>query len=351
MKILHSADWHLDAPIHGAPQLRRELLKIPQKVAQAAIAHGCDMVLLSGDLFDGPYTRESFLAVRNALEDLDIPVFIAPGNHDFVGPDAPWLRQSWPSNVHIFTKSSPESVVLPQLNCRVYGAAFQTGESNSLLANFQAEGPERYCIGVFHGDPVTPSSPYNPITNHQIENSALDYLALGHIHRSGQLFVGGTLCAWPGCPMGKGYDETGDKGVLVVTLGESCQAEFVPLDTPRFYELEARARGDAVEAVTGALPAAGSSDHIRLTLTGEAEPISDEELQELFPQFPNLQIRNRTLPPTDLWACAGEDTLEGVYFAMLQQAMAGADEITVRRIELAAKISQQILAGQEVELP
>ena len=58
MRILHSADIHLDAPFAGrtaeeAAYLRRELLAVPGKLADICLARQCDMALLAGDLFDG----------------------------------------------------------------------------------------------------------------------------------------------------------------------------------------------------------------------------------------------------------------------------------------------------------
>lgn len=37
-------------------------------------------------------------------------------------------------------------------------------------------------------------------------------------------------------------------------------------------------------------------------------------------RFFHLQLRDRTVPPRDLWEGAGEDSLEGRYFQILQQA-------------------------------
>ena len=109
IKILHSADWHLDSPLQGfTPEvrehLRRELLAIPGKIAAICKAEKCDVVLLSGDLFDGNYTRESFYSVVNALEEMGTNVFISPGNHDFCSVSSPYLTELWPENVHIFTR-------------------------------------------------------------------------------------------------------------------------------------------------------------------------------------------------------------------------------------------------------
>lgn len=340
MKILHSADWHLDSP---QPELRSLLLSIPGKVVELAQRTHCDLMLLSGDLFDGPYTRESLDAVRRALKQFALPVFIAPGNHDFCSPASPWLTEVWPENIHIFTGAAITSVAVPHLNCRVYGAGFQSMDCPGLLEGFQADCAESYALGVFHGAPLKAKSPYNPITGQQVENSALDYLALGHIHQTGSFRAGSTLCAWPGCPMGRGFDETGEKGVLIVTLDETAQAEFIPLGFPLFHDITLEIQNDAAAALRSVLPPVCTSDHYRITLTGEAEEIDLAALKCLFPHLPNLLLRDATQPPIDLWANAGEDSLEGIYFDLLRrQGKAG---------ELAAKISRRILNGQEVELP
>ena len=356
MKLLHSADWHLDSPIFGRTQaqtdlLREALLQLPHRVAAAAKAENCDLMLLSGDLFDGPCTPESLQALKTALKEVQIPVFISPGNHDYVGAASPWLLDSWPENVHIFTSRTVESAPLPALNCRVYGAAFTGPEDAGLLENFQACGDEVWHLGVFHGDPTMAGSPYGPITAEQVRASGLSYLALGHIHKGGSFRAGDTLCAWSGCPMGRGFDELDHKGVNIVTLEDGCSATFLPLDTPRFYDWEVEAGSDAAAAISGVLPGAASADFYRITLTGESEPLDCDGLQTRFSQYPNLQLRDRTVPPIDLWASAGSDTLEGTYFEMLRQAMENADEETRRKIALAARISRQLLDGREVKLP
>ena len=340
MRILHSADWHLDTP---QPDLRKALLSIPGKIADLAQQEKCDLLLLSGDLFDGPYTQESLDAVRRALKNLAIPVFISPGNHDFCSSASPWLTETWPENVHVFTNSAVTSVAVPNLNCRVYGAGFQSMDSPGLLEGFQADCAEKYALGVFHGAPLKAKSPYNPITQQQVENSALDYLALGHIHQTGSFRAGSTLCAWPGCPMGRGFDETGEKGVLIVTLEETAQAEFIPLGFPQFHDITLDVQGNPADALHSVLPPIHTSDHYRVTLTGEAEKFDVDTLQSTFSHLPNLQLRDATQPPIDLWVNAGEDNFEGIYFDLLrQQGKSG---------ELAAKISRHILNGQEVVLP
>lgn len=352
LKILHSADWHLDSPFAGFPEAQRTLLKeaqrkIPGKIADLCRRESCDLVLLAGDILDGEASRETIEALKDALERCGVPVLVAPGNHDFCAPGSPWLEEKWPNNVFVFT-GAMKSVTIMDLDCRVYGAGYQSMDCPALLENFRVQGEEKYQIAVLHGDPMQKNSPYNPITAAQVRASGLDYLALGHIHKAGAFRSGNTLCAWSGCPMGRGWDETGEKGVCIVTLEEEAEIQAVSLDTLRFFDLQVDIGTDAAAALEAVLPGMGSDDFYRITLTGCGE-VDIAALTRKFAAFPNLELRDKTEPPLDIWADAGEDTLEGVYFGMLRKAMAE-DPANAGRIQLAAEISRKLLSGREVTL-
>ena len=352
LKILHSADWHLDSPFGGFSDAQRQLLKeqqklLPGKIADLCRRESCDLMLLAGDIFDGEASRDTIEILQEALARCGVPVFIAPGNHDFCAPGSPWLTESWPENVFIFT-AGLESVVLNNLSCRVYGAAFRSMDCPSVLEGFRAEGSERYKIAVLHGDPTQRESPYNPVTTGQVRASGLTYLALGHIHKAGAFQNGGTLCVWPGCPMGRGWDETGDKGVCIVTLDDDAKVQAVSLDTVRFYDLEAEVGADPVSALESMLPPQGSRDFYRIALTGNAD-VDLKSIYREFPDFPNLTLLDKTEPPIDLWENTDADTLEGMYFQLLRRSLEEQPE-NARQILLAAEISRKLLDGREVTL-
>ena len=151
--------------------------------------------------------------------------------------------------------------------------------------------------------------------------------------------------------MGKDFGESGIKGVLLVTLEDTVQAQDIPLNTPRFFDEKTDAGDDAQEAVASLLPAAPSQDFYRVTLTGYSNPIDTEALLTTFSHVPNLELRDQTLPEPDLWNSVGEDTLEGVFFRILQDNLDTQSQALQRQINLAARISRQILDGQEVNLP
>ena len=226
------------------------------------------------------------------------------------------------------------------------GAGFTDTDCPSLLEEFAAQQSEKYAIGILHGDPTQVHSPYCPITEAQVRGSGLDYLALGHIHKGGSFRSGRTLCAWPGCPAGRGYDEQGEKGMLLVTIDDTVQTEFLPLDTPRFYDVEL----PASQPIDSILPPVGNQDFYRITFTGPSDPMDVDALRQKYAHFPNMVLRDHTTAPLDIWGTAGEDTLEGMYFKLLHDAM-DQDNAPGQLIQLAARISRQILDGQEVVLP
>lgn len=352
LKILHTADWHLDSPFAGFSEQQRAFLKqeqrqIPGKIADLCCRESCDLVLLAGDIFDGEASRETVSLVKRALKACGVPVLVAPGNHDFCAPGSPWVEEGWPENVAVFT-GGMETVKIGSLDCCVYGAGFRSMDCPSLLEGFRAEGKEKYHIGLVHGDPTQSQSPYNPITASQVRKSGLDYLALGHLHRAGAFRSGDVICAWPGCPMGRGWDETGEKGVCIVTIEDTVDIQAVTLDTPAFRELTVDIQADPQAALEAALPAGGSRDFFRITLTGCGE-VSLPRLRKSLGSYPNAELVDHTEPPLDVWGDAGEDTLEGVYFQMLHKAKELNPE-QAERIQLAAEISRRLLEGREVTL-
>ena len=114
--------------------------------------------------------------------------------------------------------------------------------------------------------------PYNPITKEEIAGSGLTYLALGHIHQaSGLLRQGNTFYAYPGCPEGRGFDELGEKGVLLVEAeGGKVNAEFVPLCRRRYEIVTVDVTdADPRQQLEAAVAPFSAADILRVVFTGE----------------------------------------------------------------------------------
>lgn len=355
LNVIHAADLHLDSPFSGLPpeqaaQRREELRQLPDRLADLANEKQADLVLLAGDLFDGARcTRETVQRLSRALGRIHAPVFIAPGNHDPYTSDSPYAQPVWPDNVHIFTSPLPQKVVLEALGCTVYGAAFtREHPEQGPLDHFCADEDRGLRFMVAHGN--TLGEDYGGITPAQIRTSGLSYLALGHIHQcSGLQQTGDTFWAYPGCPEGRGFDETGDKGVLHVTLdGQRVQAQFLSLCRRRYeiLDVDVTNADDLLSCVEQALPAQTREHIFRVRLTGQAELVSAqlERLAEtLSPRFYSLELQDHTRAPQRVWERAGEDSLTGLFLA----AMAGQPESELR--ELAVRFGLSALEqGEDV---
>lgn len=356
IRFLHAADLHLDSPFHGlapaeAAKRRQEQRKLIRDIAELANSQKCDLVLLSGDLFDSENAfPETVEALCRALESMDAQVFIAPGNHDYLCLGSPYFTAQFPKNVHIFTEAEITSVSIPALGCTVYGAGFTARNVPSLLDGFRVQDAGTLNLMVLHGDPETAQSPYNAITKEQIEHSGLDYLALGHIHlRSTPAKLGKTTYAWPGCPMGRGFDELGEKGVLLGTVSETgVETSFHPLEGRRYEILEIPAGDDALASIEAALPAGTENDIYRIRLTGPSEPLDLRQLQaKLESRFYTLHLRNETTPKVDIWQESGEDTLKGQFLLLLQQKMKTATEEEKAILTMAAQLGLDAMEGRE----
>ena len=330
IKLLHAADLHLDSPFEGlgeskAAVRRTEQRQLLYRIAQLAHNEKVHLVLLAGDLLDSDSAyAETGEELVKALGGIEAPVLISPGNHDFYSARSPYARLKLPDNVHIFKSPRIECVELPELGVRVWGAAFTDKYSGGMLRGFSAEKTAGVLdIMCIHGE-VNAASAYNPVTEDEIAASGMDYIAFGHIHAgSGLKKAGSCYYSWPGCPEGRGFDETGEKYVSIVSFGDGkCSVEPVNIARRRYEILSIDLTGrDPIEAVSEVLPDGTENDIYRLILRGEAEEAPDvSALRAAFEErFFSLQIRDETSFRRDVWEKAGEDSLRGQFLARLRK--------------------------------
>ena len=342
LQIIHAADFHLDSPFAALSEEQAALRRKEQRQLLAELAkaaEGADLTLLPGDLLDsGVCHAETGEALEGFLNSLPGRVFVAPGNHDYYAPESPWDRMKLRESVHVFTSSRPEAVELPELGITVWGAAFTGPRSNGKLRAFRAPAEGTHLM-VLHGD-TAGSAGYGPIGEEEIAVSGLRYLALGHIHSfTGLHQSGDTFWAYPGCLMGRGFDETGEKGFLRVELDDrDCRAEFCPLPGRRYEILSVDVTGaeSLLSAVEAALPADAAKHVFRVLLRGQwpEKPRPEALAEALADRCFQLEIRDETRLAADIWLDAGEDTLRGNFLRVLKKKYDAAPEI--RDIKLPA---------------
>lgn len=348
IKIIHAADFHLDASFTSlspekAKQRREEQRQALRAFAQAC--EGCDLVLLAGDLFDGATVYlDTIEALKACFASINAPIFIAPGNHDPYTEDSPYATEDWGENVTIFSKQEILRIRLPQ--CDLYGAAYTEGNWEP-LKDFHVEDESRLNILLLHT-----GAEYNPITSQQITESGLDYLALGHVHTTQIQQQDYTTYAYPGCLMGRGFDECGKKGYLQVRLSKICgDPKFIPLEGRRYEIIELEAGEDPVNNLLNALPDDPRDHCFRVIFQGPCECMDLSAVEKAMEgNCFFLEIIDKTYKKGERWDGIEEDTLRGEIMKELKARYDSAPEEEQDRILAAAELLQNLLDGREVSL-
>lgn len=351
VKILHTADVHLGSdPQFGGSRRGLEVMGTFRRILELAAREGVEIILIAGDLLEGSGVAPDVIAaVKEYLGLFPGQVFISPGNHDYVALDSPYLDGDWPDNVTIF-QGAFQRVDLPQLRVSVLGAGFTgTYQEEPLLRPVQPD-PDWIHLGVVHGELTAPGgiSRYHAISPEDIAASGLDYLALGHIHlRTKPVRAGSTTYAYPGCPDGRGFDETGQKGVYLGEVSKGrADLRFVPTSSRIYAEVtvdisdlsgQAAIRQAVRERLQDLFGDAHPDHFYRITLTGSLPPeqgLAWPLLQSALAEDVHfVRLIDDTSPAADLAQLAAELTLKGIFVRRMLAELDGVPE-GAKRLEL-----------------
>jgi len=363
VRILHGADFHLDSPFEALPapkaRLRRaEQRQLLQRLGEETRRRKADLLLLAGDLLDGESaSAETCRALEQTLSEVKIPVFLAPGNHDWFSRRSPYGKMELPFNVHIFQTPALTCVPLPELGVNVWGAGYNSNVCPPLLRDFHVpKTPGTLELLVLHAEVGRGDSSYCPVTSRELAQSGFDYAALGHVHSFSGLRTAGTCrYAWPGCPEGRGFDECGEKGIVQIDLASdgTCACEFIPMGGREYRKLTVEAGEDALSAVTAALPGDAKRHIYQITLAGESLRSPDLEVlgRMLSDRVFDLTLIDETRPARDLWDRAEEDTLTGAFLRRMRLRLDAAEGEAERTLILeAVRLGMAALEEGEVSL-
>lgn len=353
VKIVHCADVHIGASAgikRISSRRKSEVLNTFLRAVSYAQSQSADLLLVAGDLFDSHNISPEILEeISSAFSKFDGKVFISPGNHDYYGDNTFWEGWSLPDNVVVF-KSSSDVCEIPELNVCVYGGAFDwIYRSSHILDNFSPQS-DFINIAVIHGD-ISPQGQYGPITQEEIRNSNMDYIALGHIHkRTEVLKEGNTYYSYSGCLEGQGFDELFEKGLYMGTVDKGkADLEFIPLSRRQFIEETidislAESLNDISSFILGKMKEKYGEEYsdwlYKIILTGETSlsfsvsGLSSELENHLY----YVKVINKTKTPVkNLEALAEENTLRGIFVRkMLTRAEQGENIDKALKIGLTA---------------
>ncbi len=337
MECLLFSDVHLDAPFAwadptGARRHRQALRETLTRIIALAHEIGPDVVLCGGDLYEhdrvSPDTTE-FL--RSQFEHLHpMPVFIAPGNHDWYGLESIYHRTVWSPNVRIFAKDHLEPVPLAD-GVTLWGGAHNTpARTEGFLEHFRVDRGGLH-LALFHGSERSTLTfegsgkvMHAPFDAGQIESAGLHHVFLGHYHtpRDAERYT------YPGNPDPLTFGEDGERGVVIAT----CLPDRTVVRSRRRVAVSevsdieidmtgCSSRQEVLDRVAQAL--APLSGFVRATLVGEVGTAVDAKgedfrREDLASGLDGLVVRSRIRPSYDFASIAQEHTVRGQFVRDVQ---------------------------------
>ena len=371
IKILHTADIHLDSPFslkdpETAQSMRQSLRGTFTSAMLFARTENVDIVLISGDVFDtGFASRDTLNLLKSEFEkNPGIRFVISPGNHDPYTANSPWARTEFPSNVYIFRSSALHKFSFDDINTDVYGWAFTSDTMtvdplavkpnldntriNILCAHCEIEGPGggKYCS----------------ITKAELEAAGFDYAAVGHIHKGSPQVqkVGRTYFAYPGCLEGRSFDEVGQKYALCGQIVKERGFASVDLSQRAFTQRRFEildvdvTSADDTAGIIAAVEAAMRDAHItndvslRIVLRGRVSPsliISEQFISTNVKGVRYAEVCDCTEPLFDYSSFEADPGIRGAFYRSMKPYLESGTEREKRIAAKALHAALQALGG------
>jgi len=192
MRLLHFADLHLDTPFRWANReqarkRRQPLRETLLRICQVADEQRVDALTCGGDLYEQErFTPDTAEFLRATFAEIaPLPVFLAPGNHDWFGPESLYRQVQWSPNIHVFDIAELNAVTLAD-GLTLWGAAHCAPANTPNFLDALPRRPRRrpYCA-VSRLSPRRPvdaaegEDTHAPFRAEQIQQGGLQHALLG----------------------------------------------------------------------------------------------------------------------------------------------------------------------------
>lgn len=364
MKIIHCADLHLDSKMNSnfdkikAKERKGEILHTFERLVEYASEQEAEAILIAGDMFD---TRNISASVRNTVlfcikEHPLITFYYLRGNHDadnFLSG-----LEHIPENLKLF---GSQWLSYRQGGIVISGVELSHENAGSAYVSLVLNAQE-FNIVMLHGQ-ETESNSKDKALNIQLKalkNKGIDYLALGHIHgyKKGALDGRGTYC-YPGCLEGRGFDECGSHGFVVMDIDPSSRTythTFVPFARRTLYAITVDVTGCDTTAlivarISSSLQEAGCSkeDLVKIILTGTLDVECEKDVDYLLARFSDqyyfVKIYDNTYLKIETEAYLLDKSLKGEFARLVMEDPSISEEDKKRII----RYGFQAIAGEEVQ--
>jgi DNA repair exonuclease SbcCD nuclease subunit len=341
MRFIHIADVHLGAqPDVGAAysEVRpRELWDTFSAVIRVCEEEQTDLLLIAGDLFHRQPLLRELKEVDYLFSTLSkTKVVLIAGNHDYIRRDSHYPSFTWSSNVYPLFGRKPEWIHFPDLDAAVCGFSYYEREIREpLYDRIRAEDGARYQILLAHGGDET----HIPVRRAALAGSGFDYIAMGHIHRPGEVIPHRAVYAGALEPIDK--NDTGRHGFIRGELTKrGVHTEFVPFAKREYVHLvlkmdESQTAGSVSAQIRQAVMERGQEHFYKIILRGQRDPDILFDPGQMRVPDNVLELIDETEPAWDierLWR-ENQENLIGKFISRFPRQLSGISEDGPRKTE------------------
>lgn len=357
MKLIHCSDIHLDSKMEAnlsarqARERNQEICATFGRMVEYAREEGVRAILLAGDLFDSKRisakTADYVLDVMARAEKIDF--LYLRGNHD--ESEKAFAGRELPENLVVFSDvwsyREYDDVTLAGLE--------MNGENWESMYRDLDLKKDRTNIVMLHGQEASRLGQELVCLN-ALRGKHIHYLALGHLHsyQQGRLDDTGVYC-YSGCLEGRGFDECGQKGFVLLETGkETVKSRFVPFAARTLHEIPVDITGlESVVQLGRALEEAarevGTGDLVKFTLTGSYTLQTQKDIpflvKMLEDRFYFVKIKDESRLKIEKESYEHDISLKGEFVRLVMAS--GLEEAQKERI-ICCGI--QALSGEEIGL-
>ena len=338
MKIIAFADLHLDSAFASYPENERAerkdvLMRVFSRICNECRQRNADLLLIGGDLFDVPTPSPACAElVASELGSLNIPVVIAPGNHDYYIPGE--VYDHMPKNVKVFKNEALSEFAFYDLGVTVDGYAFlsDTHEQVSINAYGIPNGSGIRLL-LAHTDVNNKCSPYAYIDINSLVHAGYTFSFFGHVHTDTKTYTSDkTHYAYSGVPQGRSIDEPLDGGIREVVIDGnrvvSNELIYVGEWKNLIYEIsadDASSDSELIRRIEEELSLCGIEplDVLRIILVGEHgfyyvpnEALIQKQIQKKLTGV-TISLKNEAVPQINRDELLSDPSIVGVLYRTL----------------------------------
>ena len=365
MRIIHCADLHLESPLKNlldeskAKDRRDEILDNFSRLVDYAENNDVSVIIFAGDTFDRESTRKT--PIRRIFEQISehesINFVFLKGNHDKRGVFEG--EYEIPDNVTLI--QGPEWTKYESGNVVIKGVEL-TEDNYKDIAHSLVLDPGKCNIVTLHCGAANHKGEKKvyEINFNDLKNKHIDYLALGHIHKyiREQLDDRGVF-VYPGCLEGRGFDEAGDKGFVLLDIDEEGKIidTFVPFANRIIYRLEVEvtpndSMRDIIDKISDVTLDIKNKDLVEIILVGKTnmDDLVDIDVRRIKREFSDhfyfFRVKDHTTVEVDYASFANDRSLKGEFVRLLERQSDVSDEDKSIIVELGIKA----LRGENLDI-